>query len=91
MGGAQAAGVMASVTRAGKKASGEDWSAEQEAAFKQPILDQFETQSHPFYASARLWDDGIIDPRETRNVVSLSLKACLNAPIEDTSFGLFRM
>lgn len=91
MGGAQAAGVMASVTRAGKKARGEDWSAEQEAAFKQPILDQFETQSHPFYASARLWDDGIIDPRETRNVVSLSLKACLNAPIEDTSFGLFRM
>lgn len=91
MGGAQAAGVMASVTRAGKTARGEDWSAEQEATFKQPILDQFETQSHPFYASARLWDDGIIDPRETRNVVSLSLKACLNAPIEDTSFGLFRM
>jgi 3-methylcrotonyl-CoA carboxylase beta subunit len=91
MGGAQAAGVMATVTRAGKQARGEDWSSEQEAAFKQPILDQFEEQSHPFYASARLWDDGIIDPRKTRDVVSLSLKACLNAPLEETSFGLFRM
>lgn len=91
MGGPQAAGVMASVTRAGKKARGEDWSDQQETDFKQPILDQFETQSHPFYASARLWDDGIIDPRKTRDVVALSLKACLNAPIEETSFGLFRM
>lgn len=91
MGGAQAAGVMATVTRAGKDARGEAWSLEDEAKFKQPILDQFETQSHPFYASARLWDDGIIDPRKTRKTIALSLKTCLNAPIEDTSFGLFRM
>lgn len=91
MGGAQASGVLATVTRAGKEARGETWSAEEEAAFKQPILDQFEKQSHPFYASARLWDDGIIDPRKTRDVVALSLKACLNAPVEETSFGLFRM
>jgi 3-methylcrotonyl-CoA carboxylase beta subunit len=91
MGGAQAAGVLATVTRAGKEARGEKWSSQEEAAFKQPILDQFEEQSHPFYASARLWDDGIIDPRKTRDVVALSLKACLNAPVEETSFGLFRM
>ncbi|WP_026479538.1 carboxyl transferase domain-containing protein [Ahrensia sp. 13_GOM-1096m] len=91
MGGAQAAGVLATVTRAGKEARGEEWGAQEEAAFKQPILDQFEKQSHPFYASARLWDDGIIDPRKTRDVVALSLKACLNAPVEETSFGLFRM
>lgn len=91
MGGPQAAGVLATVTRAGKDARDETWSAEDEQAFKQPILDQFEAQSHPFYASARLWDDGIIDPRKTREVVSLSLKACLNAPVEETTFGLFRM
>lgn len=91
MGGPQAAGVLATVTRASKKARGEAWSAEDEQAFKQPILDQFEAQSHPFYASARLWDDGIIDPRKTREVVSLSLKACLNTPVEETTFGLFRM
>ena len=91
MGGPQAAGVLASVTRAGKEARGEVWSEDDEAKFKQPILDQFEEQSHPLYASARLWDDGIIDPRKTRDVVALSLKACLNKPIEETSFGLFRM
>lgn len=91
MGGPQAAGVLATVTRAGKEARGEVWTQAEEAAFKQPILDQFEVQSHPFYASARLWDDGIIDPRKTREVVSLSLKACLNAPVEETTFGLFRM
>jgi len=91
MGGPQAAGVMASVTLAGIERRGETWSDDAETAFKQPILDQFEQQSHPFYASARLWDDGIIDPRKTRDVVSLSLKACLNAPVEDTRFGLFRM
>lgn len=91
MGGAQAAGVLATVTRASKEARGEAWSAEDEADFRQPILDQFEVQSHPFYASARLWDDGIIDPRKTRETVALSLKACLNSQIEETSFGLFRM
>ena len=91
MGGPQAAGVLASVTRSSIERRGEEWSDQQEADFKQPILDQFEAQSHPFFASARLWDDGIIDPRKTRDVISLSLKACLNAPIEETRFGVFRM
>ncbi len=91
MGGPQAAGVLASVKRASMERRGDSWSEAEEADFKQPILDQFEKQSHPFYASARLWDDGIIDPRKTRDVLSLSLDACLNAPIEDTRFGLFRM
>lgn len=91
MGGAQAAGVMATVRRGGIEAKGGTWSAEEEASFKQPMLDQFQEQSHPFYASARLWDDGIIDPRKTREVVALSLKACLNAPTEETRFGVFRM
>lgn len=91
MGGAQAAGVMATVKRQAMERRGESWSAEDEAAFKQPILDQFETQSHPFYASARLWDDGIIDPRKTREVIALSLDACDHAPVEPTRFGLFRM
>ena len=91
MGGAQASGVLASVKRTGMEQRGESWTAEQEAAFKQPVIDQFETQSHPLYASARLWDDGIIDPRQTRQVLALSLRACLNAPIADTTFGLFRM
>lgn len=91
MGGPQAAGVLASVKRTGMEQRGESWSSDEEAAFKQPIIDQFDTQSHPLYASARLWDDGIIDPRKTREVVSLSLKACFNAPIADTHFALFRM
>ena len=91
MGGPQAAGVLASVKRSGMERRGEPWSDEEEAAFKQPMIDQFEQQSQPLYASARLWDDGIIDPRQTRRVVSLSLKACFNAPIADTAFGLFRM
>ena len=91
MGGAQAAGVLANVKRAGIEAKGGTWSQEEEAAFKQPTLDMFERQSHPLYASARLWDDGIIDPRKTRDVVALSLKAALNAPVEETTFGVFRM
>lgn len=91
MGGPQAAGVLATVKREGLEAKGESWTAEDEAAFKQPILDQYETQGHPFYASARLWDDGIIDPIDTRRVLGLGLEASLNAPIEDTTFGVFRM
>ena len=91
MGGEQAAGVLATVRRAAIEGRGGSWSAEEEAGFKQPVLDQFETQSHPLYASARLWDDGIIDPRTTRDVVALSLRAALNAPIEPTRFGVFRM
>jgi len=91
MGGPQAAGVLASVRRTAMEQLGESWSADEEKAFKQPVIDQFEAQSHPLYASARLWDDGIIDPRKTREVVSLSLKACADAPVADTRFGLFRM
>ncbi len=91
MGGPQAAGVLASVKRSAMEQRGESWSSDEEAAFKQPVIDQFETQSQPLYASARLWDDGIIDPRKTRDVVALSLQACANAPIAETEFGLFRM
>ena len=91
MGGAQAAGVLATVKRDGIERKGGEWSAEEEAAFKQPTLDMFEAQSHPLYASARLWDDGIIDPRKTRDILGLSLSACANAPIGDTRFGVFRM
>ncbi|VAW20204.1 Methylcrotonyl-CoA carboxylase carboxyl transferase subunit [hydrothermal vent metagenome] len=91
MGGAQAAGVLASVKRTRIEANNGTWSKKEEEEFKQPILDQFEKQSDPLYASARLWDDGIIDPRQTRQVVALSLKASLNAPVDETHFGLFRM
>ena len=91
MGGEQAASVLATVRRDGIEARGGSWSAEDEENFKTPIRDQFETQSHPYYASARLWDDGIIDPADTRRILALALSASLNAPIEDTRFGLFRM
>lgn len=91
MGGEQAAGVLATVRRDGIERKGGTWSAKEEAAFKRPTIEMFETQSHPLYASARLWDDGIIDPRRTREVLALSLKASLNAPIQETRFGLFRM
>ena len=91
MGGEQAAGVMATVTRDGIEAKGGTFSNEDERKLKQPILDQFEEQSQPLYASARLWDDGIIDPAKTRDVVALSLRAAMNAPIEETRFSVFRM
>ncbi len=91
MGGEQAASVLAVVRRDAIERKGETWSAEDEAAFKQPIIDQFAEQSHPLYAAARLWDDGIIDPAKTRDVLGLSLSAALNAPIPETRFGLFRM
>lgn len=91
MGGAQAAGVLATVKRDAIERGGGTWSAEDEAAFKQPTVDIFEEQSHPLYASARLWDDGIIDPRKSREVLALSLAAAMNAPIEETRFGVFRM
>ncbi|WP_312222831.1 carboxyl transferase domain-containing protein [Rhizobium rhizoryzae] len=91
MGGEQAAGVLATVRREGIERKGGSWSAEEEAEFKRPTLDMFERQSHPLYASARLWDDGIVDPRKTREVLALSLSASLNAPIGETRFGLFRM
>jgi 3-methylcrotonyl-CoA carboxylase beta subunit len=91
MGGEQAAGVLATVRGDALARAGTPWSPEQEAQFKQPILDRFDTQSHPLYASARLWDDGVVDPRKSRDVLALSLSATLNAPIDDTRFGLFRM
>jgi 3-methylcrotonyl-CoA carboxylase beta subunit len=91
MGGPQAAGVLATVRRDALERAGKNWSAEEESAFKQPVIDQFEEQGHPLYASARLWDDGIIDPAKTRQVLALSLSAALNAPIEETRFGVFRM
>ena len=91
MGGAQAAGVLATIKRDGIEAKGGTWTAEEEQAFKQPILDQYEAQGHPYYASARLWDDGVIDPKDTRKVLGLGLEAALNAPIEKTTFGVFRM
>ncbi|SMX28564.1 Methylmalonyl-CoA carboxyltransferase 12S subunit [Pelagimonas phthalicica] len=91
MGGEQAAGVLATVKRDGIERKGGTWSAEEEAEFKRPTIEMFEEQAHPLYASARLWDDGIIDPRKSRDVLALSLRAALNAPIEDTQFGIFRM
>ncbi len=91
MGGEQAASVLATVRRDGMEARGEQWPADEEEEFKEPIRAQYETQGHPYYASARLWDDGIIDPAETRNVLGLSISASLNAPIEKTRFGVFRM
>lgn len=91
MGGEQAAGVLATIKRDGIEARGNDWSAEEEAAFRAPIREQYERQGHPYYASARLWDDGIIDPADTRHALGLGLSAALNAPAEPTSFGVFRM
>jgi 3-methylcrotonyl-CoA carboxylase beta subunit len=91
MGGAQAASVLATVRRDNIEAEGKSWSADDEAAFKAPLLAQYEHEGHPYYATARLWDDGVITPRETRRVLGLAFSACLNAPIEDTKFGVFRM
>jgi 3-methylcrotonyl-CoA carboxylase beta subunit len=91
MGGEQAASVLATVRRDGMEAAGKSWSKEEEEAFKAPIREQYETQGHPYYASARLWDDGIIDPAETRRALGLALSAAMNAPVEETKFGIFRM
>ncbi|NJD91985.1 MAG: methylcrotonoyl-CoA carboxylase [Geobacter sp.] len=91
MGGEQAASVLAQVKRDGLEAQGKEWSNEEEVAFKTPIREQYEHQGHPYYASARLWDDGIIDPADTRMVLGLGLSAAMNAPVEKTEFGVFRM
>ena len=91
MGGEQAADVLASVNEAGAARAGKPWTDEDRASFRQPYVDQFDAQSRALYASSRLWDDGIIDPRKTRDVLGLSLAASLNAPIKDTRFGVFRM
>lgn len=91
MGGEQAASVLSTLKRDQIESKGEQWSAEAEDEFKQPIRNQYEKQGHPYYASARLWDDGVIDPAQTRHVLGLSLAATLNAPIAQTKFGVFRM
>ncbi|MEO9968951.1 MAG: carboxyl transferase domain-containing protein [Hyphomonadaceae bacterium] len=91
MGGEQAASVLATVTRDGKERRGEDWSAEEEEAFKAPIREKYEAEGSPYYSSARLWDDGVIAPSDTRRVLGLSLSAALNAPFGERGFGVFRM
>jgi 3-methylcrotonyl-CoA carboxylase beta subunit len=91
MGGEQAASVLATVKRDGIEGKGGAWSGDDEEAFKQPIREQYERQGHPYYATARLWDDGVIDPAQTRDVLALGLSAALNAPIPETKFGVFRM
>ncbi|MCC0026396.1 MAG: carboxyl transferase domain-containing protein [Zhengella sp.] len=91
MGGEQAATVLALVKREGIERKGGTWSTQEEADFRAPILEKYEREGHPLYSSARLWDDGIIDPAKTRDVIGLSLSAALNAPVEDTKFGVFRM
>ncbi len=91
MGGEQAAGVLAQVKRDQKERAGEEWTEAEEAEFRQPILDRYEEQGHPYYATARLWDDGVIDPARTRQVLGLAISAALNSPIEESRFGVFRM
>ncbi len=91
MGGDQAAGVLAQVKRDGLERQGKTWSREEEEAFKRPVREQYEVQGHPYYSTARLWDDGVIDPADTRMVLGLGISAALNRPIERTAFGIFRM
>jgi len=91
MGGEQAAGVLSQVKREQYEREGREWSKEDEEAFKKPTRDQYEHQGHPYYASARLWDDGVIDPMQTRDVLGLSLAAAMNAEVKETRFGVFRM
>ena len=83
--------MLALVKREGIERKGGTWSAQEEADFRAPILEKYEREGHPLYSSARLWDDGIIDPAKTRDVIGLSLSAALNAPVEETKFGVFRM
>jgi 3-methylcrotonyl-CoA carboxylase beta subunit len=92
MGGEQAASVLATIRRDSLEAKGGVWSAEEEAAFKAPIRDRYEVEGSPYFATSRLWDDGVIDPAQTRDVLGLAISAALNAPIAETPrFGLFRM
>jgi 3-methylcrotonyl-CoA carboxylase beta subunit len=91
MGGEQAASVLATVRRDALEAAGKGWTAEEEEAFKAPLRRQYEEQGHPYYATARLWDDGIVEPAQTRQVLGLSLSAALNAAVPPTRFGVFRM
>jgi 3-methylcrotonyl-CoA carboxylase beta subunit len=91
MGGDQAAAVLATVRREQTEARGQEWSAEAEEQFREPIRAQYEEQGNPYYSTARLWDDGVIDPRDTRDVLGLALSTCANAPLEPVSYGIFRM
>jgi len=91
MGGEQAASVLATVKRDNFDAEGKVWSLEEEEAFRAPIRAQYEVEGNPYYATARLWDDGVILPSETRDVLGLAFSACLNAPVPETKFGVFRM
>ena len=91
MGGEQAASVLTEIQKSANAKRGVHWTSEEEAAFKQPYLAKYQRESHPFYASARLWDDGVIDPIQTRDVLGLCISATLNAPSVDTKFGVFRM
>jgi 3-methylcrotonyl-CoA carboxylase beta subunit len=91
MGGEQAASVLATVRRDGLESRGVDWSAADEEAFKQPIREQYEAQGSPYYSTARLWDDGVIDPAETRRVLGMGLAATSHAPVPTPSYGVFRM
>jgi len=91
MGGEQAAGVLATITQEQRRREGKPWTAEEEAALKQPIIERFEAEGSPYFSSARLWDDGVIDPADSRKVLGLSLSAALNSPMERTKFGIFRM
>ena len=91
MGAEQAANVLVQVKRDAMEKQGQILSEEEAQAIRQPILENYDHQGNPYYASARLWDDGVIDPADTRNVLGLGLSAAMNAPIEDTRFGIFRM
>lgn len=91
MGGEQAANVLAQIRREALERQGKKWSAGQEEKFRTPIVEQYARQSSAYYASARLWDDGVIDPKDTRKVLALGISASLNAPIARTAFGVFRM
>ncbi|VDI76269.1 3-methylcrotonyl-CoA carboxylase beta subunit [Mytilus galloprovincialis] len=91
MGGEQAANVLAQITREQRLREGKEWTAEEEEALKAPVIKKYELEGHPYFSSARLWDDGVIDPADTRTVLGLSISASLNAPQEKTRFGVFRM
>jgi 3-methylcrotonyl-CoA carboxylase beta subunit len=91
MGGEQAASVLATVRRDRMEARGEEWPAEEEERFKAPIREQYEAQGNPYYSTARLWDDGVIDPLDTRRVLGLGLSVAANAPLEPVGYGVFRM
>lgn len=91
MGGEQSANVLAQITRESKAKKGEEWPIEEQEKFMEPIRQKYEAEGHPYFSSARLWDDGVINPRDTRTILGLALSASLNAPIEKTKFGVFRM